>query len=413
VKGEDLSFSVPGVELTLRQVLIPFWNSFYFLSTYAKIYDWDPSKQVHSKNSLDIWMLSLTQKLVQDVEKAMDEYDLSKAVEPLVGFVDQLTNWYIRRSRVRFWADEDSEDRRAAFSTLYTVLLTLSQVSAPFIPFLSEAVYQELRKDVMPLSVHLCTFPIYQEKLRHIELEIEMGYVQKAVSIGHSLRKEHKLKVRQPLRKAHVAASKPEIIAFLQKQKHLIMDELNVKELEFHADEGKFVRLQAKPNFRILGKKVGKLLPLLQNAMMTLSQKDLQVLAENKPLFLEVEGTKVELTFEDVNVEKIVLEGMAAGKGDEITIALDTHLTDALLLEGLSREIVNKINTMRRDLDFSVTDRIRVKIEGTDRLRLCFDTFFDYITHEVLAEKVEFGPCPEGTSWDLNGELCQITVERV
>ncbi len=413
VKGEDLSFSTKGVELTLRQVLIPFWNAFYFLSTYAKIYHWDPSNITHSKNSLDLWMLSLTEKLLHDVEVAMDAYDLSHAVEPLVGFIDHLTNWYIRRSRVRFWADEDSEDRRSAFSTLYTVLLMVSKISAPFIPFLSEAVYQDLRVDSMPISVHLCPYPTYQPKHRHEDLEREMEYVQEAVSIGHSLRKEYKLKVRQPLQKAHIASSSSEIIGYLQKQKQLILDELNVKEIDFHTDEGQFIRLQGKPNFRILGKKVGKLLPQVQKDVTLLSQKDLQSLLAGKPIIMNVEGASIELTSEDVLVEKIVLEGMAAGKGKEVTIALDTHLTEDLLVEGVAREIVNKVNTMRRDLDFSVTDRIYILMEGSDRLRACFDKHSDYITHEVLAERVDFALCPDGVEWDVNGEICRMQIKKV
>ena len=247
VRAEDLRFSEKGVEQVLRQVLIPFWNSFVFLSTYAKIYQWTPKQLADPKCLIDRWILSRTQRLVSDVEKGMDAYDLNKAVEPLVGFIDQLTNWYIRRNRSRFWADEDTLDRKEAFSTLYQVLLTLSKVAAPFIPFISDSVYRELKTDEMPESVHLSSFPKVQKHLRDEELEKEVEAAQSAVSLGHSLRKEYKLKVRQPLTAAHLITSNQELLASLEKQEKLIADELNVKEIKLHNDEASFVQWLIKP----------------------------------------------------------------------------------------------------------------------------------------------------------------------
>lgn len=411
VRAEDLRFAEKGVEQVLRQVLIPFWNSFVFLSTYAKIYHFKPGKSGKPEALIDRWILSMTQKLIREIETGMEAYDLNKAVEPLVGFVDQLTNWYIRRCRGRFWADEDSKDRREAFQTLYTVLMDLSKVAAPFIPFLSDSIYRELRTADMPESVHLCDFPEYDASLRDEELEKEVEAAQAAVSLGHALRKEYKMKVRQPLQKAHLITSNTELLASLEKQKQLIADELNVKEVELHSDEGKFVQWVIKPNFPVLGKKIGKLIPLAQKVMQGFDRKQIQTLAAGKPLKVEIGGEPVELEAGDVQIERKVRDGLAAGNAGELTVALDTALNDELIEEGLAREIVNKVNTMRREIDFAVTDRIKICMQTTPRVIACFEKYKDYISHEVLAVDVKFGPC-EGQPCDLNGEETVIAVTK-
>lgn len=414
VKAEDFRFSERGVELIMRQVLIPFWNSYVFLSTYAKIYHWQPKGEHFPapKADIDRWILSLVQKLVHDVTTTMDNYHLNEAVEPFVVFIDQLTNWYIRRNRARFWSEEASRDRDEAFETLYTVLLQLTKIAAPFTPFLADAIYRELRQERMPTSVHLCDFPMPQEKQRDLPLESEMALVQTVVSSGHALRKEHKLKVRQPLPKAHVVTADENNLRALQKQAHLIAEELNVKAIELHKDEAQFVSLIAKPNFRVLGKKVGKLMNSVQKAVGTFTQAQLTTLMQGQPLDLVIEGEKIQLTPEDVAVERKVLEGLIAETVSGITVALDTALTDELLMEGLARELVNKINTMRREDGYAVTDRIAIKIESTERLKDCFRKYQDYIAHEVLATAITFAPC-DGAEWDLNGEPAKIVLSKV
>lgn len=411
VNADDLRFSERGVELTLRQVLIPFWNAFIFLSTYAKIYHWHPQSQEFLKPQAEIdqWILSLLQKLVVDVTEAMDSYQLNKAVEPFVGFIDQLTNWYIRRNRARFWSEVATRDRDEAFETLYTVLVTLTKIAAPFVPFLSEAIYLQLRASQSPESVHLCDFPVEQKALRDMPLEQEMAYVQEVVSLGHGLRKEHKLKVRQPLAKAYVISANSDVLEALRKKQHLIAEELNVKEVQFEANEAQFVSLIVKPNFRILGKKVGKLMNAAQAAIMALPQSQLSVLLKGGSANITLENETVLLTSEDVAVERKVKEGLIAATAGEITIALDTALNEELLLEGLAREIVNKVNTMRREEGYAVTDRIVIQMKTTERVKEAFQQHRDYITHEVLATHVHFD-CAEGTEWDLNGEPTKIAL---
>jgi isoleucyl-tRNA synthetase len=414
VHAEDLRFSEKGVELVLRQVLIPFWNASVFFSTYAKIYNWQPLSGTYPEptGEIDRWILSILQKLIRDVTEGLDGYQLNRAVEPFVGFVDQLTNWYIRRNRSRFWSEEASQDRDEAFQTLYIVLKTLTQIAAPFVPFISDAIYVQLRSEGSAASVHLCDFPLYRETGRNETLEKEMGYVQQVVGLGHGLRKEHKLKVRQPLRKAYVISSQPDVLNSLRSKQHLIADELNVKEVEFESNESAFVSIVAKPNFRVLGKKMGPLMNAVQVAIQALTQSQLAPLLKGGSIEIAVEGVKILLTSEDVGAVRKVKEGLVAATKEEVTIALDTSLDEDLLLEGLAREIVNKVNTMRREGGYSVTDRIVLQLRATERMKKAFNLHRDYIMHEILATHVDFDVLDSGggTEWDLNGEPTTIAL---
>ncbi|MFT4553536.1 MAG: isoleucyl-tRNA synthetase [Chlamydiales bacterium] len=417
VRADDLCFSERGVELSLRKILIPWWNAYVFFITYARIYNWEPSKDfniVESKPDavIDRWILSLLNRLVEDVEKGMDDYDLSRAVEPFVGFIDQLTNWYIRRSRRRFWSEKESLDRDQAFNTLYTVLSTLTEIAAPFVPFMSETMYSNLRTKDMVASVHLRDFPEFNEAVRDESLELEMAAVQITANLGHSLRKEHKFKVRQPLPAVHIASGDPKILEFLQHQKHLIADELNVKEVTFHDDESQFVSLNVKPNFRTLGKKVGKLMRPVQQAITDFNQDQIEMLLNGIEVKITVEGQDILLKPDDVEVRREVREGMIAANEDAITVVLDTSINDELRMEGLAREVVNKISTMRRDSGFDVADRIYIQIDTTDLVRECFEVHGDYIKGEVLALGVSFEFCKEGIEWDLNGENSVIYLTK-
>ena len=413
VRADDLCFSEAGVEVILRQVMLPLWNAYSFFITYARIYKWTPSG-ISSKPEavIDQWIISFTNKLVKEVETGMDAYDLSHGVEPTIVFIEQLTNWYIRRSRRRFWEEKPSKDRNEAFETLYHVLLTLIKIAAPYIPFITEAIYQNLKTEEMPLSVHHCTFPQYQVEARNEDLEEAMAAVQSTVSLGHGLRKEHKLKVRQPLAKAYVVSSDERTLYFLQQQQHLIADELNVKSIDFASDESRFVSLKAKPNFRVLGKKVGKLMKAAQQRIDIFDQDQLAVLLKGQSLLIEIDGTKMTLTPEDVQVERQVHAGLVGANENLITIALDTALTEDLLIEGIARELVNKMNTMRREMGLEVTDRIHVKMATTERVKKAFELYKGYIQNEILALSVNFESTFEGTEWDINNEPTKIALTK-
>ena len=412
VRADDLCFNESGVELVLRQILIPLWNAYSFFVTYARIYKFKPKGiKTMLEFTLDAWIISRLQTLIKEVETGMDVYDLSRAVEPFIGFVDQLTNWYIRRSRRRFWSEEDSPDRSQAFETLYYVLLELCKVAAPFIPFITEAIYLNLRQEEMSESVHLAEYPAYQGIFRDEELEEGMAALQQAVSLGHALRKEHQLKVRQPLASAHIACTDARSLQFMKSQRHLILDELNVKEIHFSSDDQQLVTLKAKPNFRVLGKKAGKKMPELQARIGAFTFHELNEILSRGSKEVDIGGEEMVLTLEDVEIERTIKEGLSASNQGTMTVALDLQLNEELLQEGLAREMINKLNTMRRDGEFNVSDRIRVEIDTTPRVKESFQLWQETICSEVLAIEVLFQSNP-GTEWDLNGEKAIITITK-
>ncbi len=406
VIGEDMRFSEKGVEHIVRSALLPLWNSFVFFSTYARIYEWKPPLDIENiplpVAEIDRWILSSVQTLITCVQEAMDAYALQQAILPLLQWTEQLTDWYIRRSRARFWADDRTQDRDEAFATLYRVLLRYVCIAAPFMPFLSETIYRALRTEQMPISVHLCTFPAIDSSLRDEVLEKEMSLIQIAVSTGHSLRKAHKLKVRQPLRRAHLISSDPAILQAFSRHTQLIAEELNVKEIHLEDNEEAFVTLSAKPNFRLMGKKLGSRLPQAEKAISRLSQLDLRALRHGKSISIPIDQEAFSCTLEDLMIERLVKPGTVAETAGEFAIALETALDDALLREGIARELINKINAMRREEGYEITDRIAVHMTVPPFVQEAFQEHGDWIKHEVLATSVFFR-CEEGKTWDLNG----------
>ena len=412
VHGDDMCFSESGVELVLRGTLLPLVNSVSFFTTYAQIYSFQPKEgDFHPKDELDRWILSVTEKLIEAVSEKLDAYDLSGAAQCIQPFIDYVTNWYIRRSRRRFWSSENTQDRQDAFETLYRVLKTLTKVIAPFAPFTSENIWQVLKQDNDPISVHLVSFP---EKVfsRDQSLEEAHALAMKVTQMAHALRKNIKIKVRQVLSRATIVCSQKAQKEALEKVLHIIADEINVKEIAFHDDDSSFVTMQAKPNFKQLGKRVGKRLPIIQKALLGIDYKTLSQFLKTNTLALLVEGEKEMLSGDEVEVIRNVKEGVVAMHEDGITIALDTALNEELLVEGLSREIVNKLNTARREKGFSVTDRINIFINGSQRLQDCVTRYKEYIEEEALIKKLSF-ETHEGEALDVNGESVTLFIEKV
>ncbi|MCH9634011.1 MAG: Isoleucine--tRNA ligase [Chlamydiae bacterium] len=414
VRAEDMKFHEKGVEQILRQTLLPLWNAHNFFVSYVRIYAWNPQTDfAKPEKLLDRWIISLLNKLVNEIEMGMDQYDLNAAITPLISFIDQLTNWYIRRSRRRFWNSEKCKDRDQAFSTLYTVLVEFCKLAAPFVPFLSDTIYRNLTSSTKePTSVHMCDSPLFRKDWRNLALEKEMAALQDTVSLGHALRKEHKLKVRQPLSALHIAVGESSVEVFLKHQVHLIKDELNVKKVVFHEDERDLVTYKLIPNFRVLGKKVGALMKQVQGKIAEIEGNELQKFLEEEALSISIEGQEVSLSMEDVQIKREVKEGRVASNLGNITLALVTELTPELLQEGNAREIVNKIQTMRREAQFEKTDRIQVSLEVTENIKESFEAFRDYIENEVLATNVTFLKKVDGVQWDINGELISISIEK-
>lgn len=414
VKADDIRFSEKGVEQILRQMLIPLWNSLVFFHTYASIYKYEASQKIPESDAiLDRWILSRLSRLVESVEKGMENYALNEAVEPFINFIDDLTNWYIRRSRRRFWEEKEPHDQKNAFDTLYYTLLTLSKIASPFVPFIADAIYEKLKAKEMPESVHLTDFPSPVQKHIDASLEEGMNALQTVVSLSHALRKESKIKVRQPLKALHIVSTNTSLFPFLDQHKDIILDELNIKEVFFHSEEKEFMHFSVKPNFKALGKRAGSFMKELQILIQNLPEVEIAKLKKGKSIQLKLEEETFELSPEDVEIVPRAKQGWIAMHAGSFTTALDIELDEPLILEGIAREIVNKINTMRKEANLAVTDRIRVHLGASDKIKKALAQHGDYVKEEILAVHMDFEFISGGTDWDINGEPASILIEKV
>ena len=394
VKADDLKYSDDGVRDVLKGILIPLWNSYSFFVTYANIDNVKATGKAFENslpsNPLDRWILSITQKLVKDVTEALDDYDLSKAIDPIVAYIDQLNNWYIRRSRRRFWKSENDSDKNEAYESLYIALKTFAQVAAPVIPFITESIYLNLRNENDAESVHLCDYPVYNEKFRDEQLEFKIDTVQKAVSMGRSLRYQYNLKIRQPLKSVELVTRNPEEKKVLLEMEDSIREELNVKKVVFHEREDELVEYQAKANFRTLGKELGPLMKAASVKIAELEQEAIQSILDGSTLSIEVEGKNVELTIEKIIVERLEKANLKVVNDGTLTVALDSEITEELKLEGYVRDLVRGIQNLRKETGLAVTDRINLVLSGCEELNKAYSAFADYISNETLADKIDW-----------------------
>ncbi|MDR1748012.1 MAG: isoleucine--tRNA ligase, partial [Spirochaetaceae bacterium] len=399
VKADDLRYTDDGVRDILKGILIPLWNSYSFFVTYANIDNIQPGGPPENpENPLDRWILSLTQKLILDVTAAMDDYDLSRAVAPVVSFIDQLNNWYIRRSRRRFWKSENDGDKREAYGTLYTALRILSLIAAPFIPFITEEIWQNLRTSSDPESVHLADYPVYDGTRRDEKLEFKMDTVQKAVSMGRSLRYQFNLKIRQPLKSVELVTRNPEEKKVLLEMEESIREELNVKKVVFHEKEEELVEYRAKPNFRVLGKELGSSMKTAAERIGRLGQGEIQSLLDGSVLTIDIDGKSINLTLDKVVIDRLEKENLKVVNEGSLTVALDTQITGELRLEGYVRDLVRGVQNLRKERGLEVTDRIALSLSGSPALKGASDAFADYISSETLAVGVKWvdSPSSEG-----------------
>ncbi len=415
VRAEDLRFSEAGVQEVMRQLLIPLWNAYSFFVTYANVDGWTPDRGTgrSSPNRLDRWIRSSLETLATEVVQAMEQYELQQAVRPFVRFIEDLTNWYIRRSRRRFWKSQDDEDKAFAYETLYHVLVELSKIAAPFIPFISEAIYRNLRAPTMPESVHLCDYPIGDPGRRDEALERQMQAVMTVVRLGRALRAAHDLKVRQPLRRISIASRDAARLRALQSLEDIVLDELNVKQAEFLDRESAFATVRIKANFARLGPRMG---PLVKKIAALIGQLDAdlaEALAGGEDITLTVDGQPVTLTPDDVLIEHVPRAGRVVAAEDGWVVALETTLTPELIREGLAREFVNKVQNMRKTADLEVTQRIRIRCRGDEAIREALRAHLEYVCAETLAQECLMdAPAAETEAeWDLNGHACAIQIE--
>ncbi|MCC6953830.1 MAG: isoleucine--tRNA ligase [Deltaproteobacteria bacterium] len=434
-RGEEIRFSKNAVRDVVRQTVLPLWNAYNFLVTYARVDGWTPANRLaeSSPNLLDRWILSKMATLTKGVDAALSSYHLYAAAGPILDFVDQLTNWYIRLNRRRFWAGNlgtEKQDKLHAYTTLHRVLLSFARVLAPLAPFLSEEMFLNLRRGIPELqvdSVHLLPYPSVEEfsdVTIDADLEEAMELFEEVIILGRTIRNDHNLKVRQPLQKITVIHPNGDVLGRLQIFESYIREELNVKSVEYSSDEDSFVSLKAQLNLKLLGRQLGPKLggegmQRLREKVETLPTSELRALEAGERVTLE----GVELELEHVLLKRVIKPGAeASASSGEVTVVLDTNLTQELRLEGLSREFVNRIQKLRKDLGLSVTDRIMVRyMTACSKLQTALTEQRDYVMRETLAVELtdvrvagELKATAKSTSsQEIDGKPVVISITRI
>lgn len=388
VKAEEQRFADAGVKDMVRRALLPWYNAFKFFQTYAQVDGWSPEKNFKlGDNILDRWILSNLQTMKKNISTEMEAYRLYNVVPALFTFIEDLTNWYIRLNRSRFWESGLSDDKCAAYSTLYTTLKELSQAMAPFAPFLSEHLYQELGKlgKNEELSVHLCAYPEANVQLIDPKLEEAVGRMQQVMLLGRQKRNQVQIKVKTPLARLTVIHKDKDLLNEIKKLENYIQTELNIKTIEYSQEETKFIRLFAKPNSPVLGKRLGKDFGKFRGLLEKLDVAQLEKLETEGKLVIE----GVSFSPEDILIFREPKEGTQALSNRLVSIDMDCTLNPKLITEGLAREVVNRIQKSRKELNFNVADRIFVSYQGSAELEKAIEEHKDYIASETLCQKLE------------------------
>jgi isoleucyl-tRNA synthetase len=386
VRGEEQRFADSGVRDMTRRALLPWYNAFSFLRTYASIDGWSPDKGVHfGENVLDQWVMSRLQTLKGNVVKEMEAYRLYNVVPQLFDFIEDLTNWYIRLNRSRFWGEDITADKIAAYSTLYTALIELSQVMAPFAPFLSEYLYRELAhlsgKEPTPESVHLCDYPAAESGYVKPALEQAVDRMQQVILLGRQKREEVKIGLRTPLSRLTIVNRDDALLEEMKSLDGYVRDELNVQSVDYSTDESAYIELVAKPNFPVLGKRLGKRMKEFQAKIAALTAEEIAALQADGELSL---GGEV-FTADEIEVLQQARPGTNTVSNSQIALDLDCNLTPELVRGGYAREMVNRIQRARKDLGFDVSDRIEIVYRAGGDLSKAASEHREYIMGETLA----------------------------
>ena len=399
-----------------RKFMGTLWNTYAFFVLYANIDNFDATKYTLEYDKLpvmDKWLLSKLNSTVKAVDTNLENYRIPEAARALQDFVDDMSNWYVRRSRERFWAKGMEQDKINAYMTLYTALVTISKAAAPMIPFMTEDIYQNLVRNIdktAPESIHLCDFPAVHEEMIDQELEDKMDEVLKIVVMGRAARNAANIKNRQPIGKMFVKAPS----ALPEFYQEIIEDELNVKSVEFTDDVRAFTTYTFKPQLKTVGPKYGRQLGNIKKALSEVDGNEaMDTLNEKGALTFDFDGTKVELTKDDLLIDMAQTEGYVSEGDNTVTVVLDTNLTPELIEEGFVREIISKIQTMRKEADFEVTDHISVYQDKNDKIAEILKAHEDDIKEEVLADQIILGQMGGFTKeWNINGEDVTLGVEK-
>ena len=410
-------FSEEAVQEGQRKFLATLQNTYAFFAMYAQIDGFDPLAHPLEKTELtlmDRWILSKLNTLIDQVDDDLANYRVTESANKLAAFVDELSNWYVRRGRERFWGKGMGGDKEAAFATLYHVLVTLSKLCAPFIPFLAEEIYQNLVVNNVPgapESVHLCDFPVADKAAVNTDIEEQMDALVEAIQLGRACRNTANLKVRQPVQKLYVKGAK-----FEKAYQELCEDELNVKEVIFTDDARAFTTYQLKPQMRTLGPKYGKLLGKIGQHLAGMDGNDVvDAFGRGEEVSFMIDDTEVKLNKDDVLTTPMNKPGFIAAEDRGVTVVLDTNLNDELIREGYAREVISKVQTMRKDAGFEVTDRISLYYEGDDELAAALEAYGEMIGRTTLATSMARGTAPEGSvsqKWDINGKKAELGIAK-
>ena len=411
MRAEEQRFVDTGVEAIVRRALLPWYNAFSFFKLYAEIDGWTHEQRVDQfDNILDRWVLSKLQTLKATISREMEAYRLYGVVPRLFEFIEDLNNGYIRLNRSRFWADGLDADKRAAYSTLYQALIELTQAMAPCAPFLSEYLFKELSKfgdASLAESVHLCRYPIANDSLVDTELESAVGLMQQVILLGRRQREDRKINLRIPLSELTIIHRDEEILNSLRKLESYVVTELNVKSVEYESDETEFIKQYAKPNFPVLGKRLGKRMKAFQQSIASLSAAELEKLRTMGSLEVDDEL----FTTDEIQVFREAIEGTNVVTDRLISIELDTEVSDELALEGLARELVHRIQLARKAKEFQVTDRIELFVDGSQRVLQALEQHRDYIVKETLTTNVTAQPTDTFVE-NLDGEEFRFDLQR-
>jgi isoleucyl-tRNA synthetase len=364
------------------------------------------------ENPMDRWILSEVEGLVQEVSEQLELYDLQKAIDPIVAFIESLNNWYIRRSRRRFWRSENDLDKQQAYQTLFAVLLKLIQVAAPFIPFITEEIYSNLAAEGMEESVHLCDFPVPDAGRRDPELERKMKLTRQAVSMGRALRMLHNLKTRQPLKALHLVTRDPQEKRILIEMEQIIREELNVRTVVFRDNEEELVEYAAKPNYKVLGRQLGKDMKAAAARIEGLSLREIQSLLEGATLAMELDGRQFDLTQDGVIISRTEKANLKVLNEGSLTVALDPQLTEELIQEGMVRDLVRGIQNRRKEMGLNVTDRIELSLHGSEELKRAVETFQEHLMEETLAVTWSWRRREGAVELPCGSESCLVYVAR-
>ena len=400
-----------------RKFMGTFWNTYAFFVLYANIDNFDATKyqlEYDKLSVMDKWLLSKLNSLVKFVDTNLENYKITETARALEDFTDELSNWYVRRSRERFWAKGMEQDKINAYMTLYTTLVTLAKISAPMVPFMTESIYRNLVCSIdknAPISIHLCDFPKVNEQFIDKKLEETMDDVLDAVVIGRACRNSTNIKNRQPIGKMFIKADW-KLDEFYTA---IIADELNVKEVEYTDDVRAFTSYSFKPQMKTLGPKYGKLLNAIRTALTEVDgNATMDKLNESGSFELNVEGQAIELSKDDVLIEMTQKEGFVASSDKGITVVLDTNLTPELIEEGFVREVISKVQTMRKDAGFEVMDKINLYVSGNDKIADIVNKNAAQVKTVVLAQDIITGKTAGfEKEWDINGEKVTLAVEKL